>query len=46
MDVIYLASNDGGSTWEQVSFDPAATPMNGWVNGEAAIADGTIFRNV
>ena len=46
MDVIYLASNDGGSTWEQVSFDPAATPMNGWVNGEAALADGTIFRNV
>ena len=46
MEVIYLASNDGGSSWEKVSFDPAATPMNGWVNGAAAIADGTIFRNV
>ena len=46
MAAIYLASNDGGATWEQVSADPGATPMNGWVDGTAATPDGTIYRTV
>lgn len=43
---IYLASHDGGATWQLVNAEPAATPMNGWLDGTAAIADGTIFRTV
>ena len=46
MAVIYLASQDGGKTWRQVSADPGSTPMNGWVDGQRALADGSILRTV
>jgi hypothetical protein len=46
LELIYLASKDGGNTWEKVSADPGATPMNTWVQGQRGLADGAIVRTV
>jgi len=45
--IIHLASSDGGHTWQQVSWEPFHTPMNGLTcEAETALPDGTLVRGV
>ncbi len=43
---VHLRSTDSGKTWQQVSADPFKSCMNGVMEGETALPDGTILRGV
>lgn len=45
-EVLYLASSDGGESWEEVASYPYHSPMNGISKGPVATADGTVVREV